>query len=145
MPVTDEQAAVLRAFLEGDPETDRMALQMATEERAGAFGALLYAAFSQAVRKRFSPAWTSADVIGFVASTRLAFRESGLDIDPRAAETLIREALGDPVITDFNSTVFLLVLVQIILDEELDDDGLTGFLAEARNDADARLAQAGRA
>jgi hypothetical protein len=141
MQVTDEQVAVLRAFLEGDPEIDRMVLPMATEERAGAFGGLLYSAFSRAVRKRFSPAWTSSDVVSFVASTRLAFLGSGIDIDPSAAEILIRAALGEPVTGGFNPAVFLIVLVQIILGEELDNGGLTAFLASARKDTDAQLAR----
>jgi hypothetical protein len=143
MQVTDEQVAVLRAFLVGNPQAERLALPMATAERAGAFGSLLYAAFSHAARKRFSPTWTSADVVNFVASTRLAFLESGIDINPKAAETLIREALGEPVTSGFNPTVFLIVLVQIILDEELDNGRLTAFLASARKDADAQLARVG--
>jgi hypothetical protein len=141
MQVTHEQVTVLRAFLEGDPHTDQMALLMATEDRAGAFGSLIYTAFNHAVRKRFSPTWTSSGIVRFVASTRLAFLESGIDINPKAAETLILEALGEPVTSDFDSTVFLVVLVQLILDEELDDDGLTAFLADARVSADARLAR----
>jgi hypothetical protein len=144
MQVTNEQVAVLRAFLEGDPEAEQLARPMATAERAGAFGSLLYVAFSHAVRNRFSPTWTSEDVVSFVASTRLAFLESGVEINPTAAETLIREALGEPVTSDFDPAVFLLVLVQVIVAEELDDIGLTVFLADARMDADARLARAGR-
>jgi hypothetical protein len=126
----------------GDPETDRLALPMATQGRAGAFGGLFCAAFIHAVRKRFSPAWTCSDIVGFVAFTRLDFLKCGINFSPKAAETLILEALGVPITSEFDPAIFLIVLVQIILDEQLDDNGLTAFLADARMDADARLARA---
>lgn len=144
MQVTDEQVILLRTFLTGDSEAEHLAPRMATEERAGAFGALLYAAFSQAVRKRFSPTWTSRDVVDFVASIRLTFLKSDIDINPKEAETLIREALGEPATCEFNPTVFLVTLVKIIIDEALDDDRMTAFLTACRKLADARLARTDR-
>ena len=51
--------------------------------------------------------------------------------------------VGEPVTGGFNPTVFLIVLVQVILDERLDDGGLAAFLASAREDADAHLARVG--
>lgn len=62
---------------------------------------------------------------------------------PVATETLLRQALGDPVTSTYDDTaqaqVMLYVLGELIASEHLDRAGLDAFLAEARAQADAGL------
>jgi hypothetical protein len=141
MQVTDEQAALLHAFLEGNPEAASRAGSMVSGGRAGAFGSLLYAAFARAVRDRFSPSWTAADVVSLVASARTRFPQDDISISPRSAETLIREALGEETAGSFQPAVFLLILAEIVCQANMDDQALDSFILRARHDADARLSR----
>lgn len=141
MAVSDTQIASLRAFLSNDPhEGMRLAGSLVDSDDADGFGELLYAAFVTAVRRRFSAAWTIPAVVTFVAAARAALFQDGTDIDPHAAEILIRRALGDSVITGVeemaSARAQVLVLRRLIADERLDDCGLDRFLAEARALAD---------
>ena len=143
MPVTDEQTAALRAFLSFDTSSERVTRDLADNGRLDGFGALAHAAFIIAVRRRFAPTWTSAQVVGFTARLRNSLRPHGIDLDPRATEILIRQALGDPVTGDHDdktqARATTLVLVDLMADEQLDDDRLDAFMAEARTLADTRL------
>lgn len=144
MPVTDEQTAALRAFLSFDPSSERLTRDLADAGRLDGFGALAHAAFVIAVRRRFAPTWTSAQIVGFTARLRNALRPQGIDLDPKATEILIRKALGDPVTSDGDdktqARAMTLVLVDLMADEHLSDDSLDAFMAEARALADDRLA-----
>jgi hypothetical protein len=55
MPVTDEQAAALHAFLAFDESYQHLAHELAESGRTGGFGGLAHAAFVTAVRRRFPP------------------------------------------------------------------------------------------
>jgi hypothetical protein len=144
VPVTDEQTEALRAFMSFDPSSERLTRDLAGSGRLDGFGALAHAAFVIAVRRRFAPSWTSAQVVGFTAQLRNALRPRGIDLDPKAAEILIRQALGDPVTSEHDdktqARATTLILIALVADEQLDDNGLDLFMAEARALADARLA-----
>jgi hypothetical protein len=144
VPVTNEQVTALRAFLAVDPSYDRLARELFGSGRLHGFGELVYSAFVTAARRRFGPAWTSAQIVRFTAQARTGLRTHGIDLDPRATEILIRQALGDRVISNHDdethAQVMLFVLGELIFDERLDAAGLDAFLAEARALADTRLA-----
>src|SRR5262249_52359867 len=96
---------------------------------------LVHAAFITAVRRKFSPTWNVADIIRFVAAARAERGEGADDIDPRAAEHLIRRALGDRVADGLDQGTKgggqILLLVTLVEAEQLGD-----FLVEARVLAD---------
>lgn len=144
MPVTGEQVRALRAFLTFDPIYERLTRELAASGRWPGFGELVYSAFVTAVRRRFAPTWTSAQVVRFTAQIRNGLRADGVDLDSLATEILIRQALGDPVTGDHDddthAQVMMFVLGELISEQDLDESGLDAFLAEARALADARLA-----
>jgi hypothetical protein len=144
MPVTDEQVRTLRAFLVFDPIYERLTHDLAASGRWHGFPELVHSAFVTAVRRRFAPAWTSAQIVRFTAQVRNSLRPHGVDLDALATETLLRQALGDPVTSIHDDTthaeVTLYVLGELIASEHLDHAGLDAFLADARTLADARLA-----
>jgi hypothetical protein len=143
VPVTDEQAAALRAFLAFDPSYQLLTRELAGSGRMHGFGGLVHAAFVTAVRQRFAPTWTSAQIVRFTARLRTALRIQGIDLDPQATEILIRQALGEPVTSDHDdqtqAQVTMIVLGELISDEQLDDGSLDAFMAEARALADTTL------
>ena len=137
--VTDAQVAVLRSFLVDGSEDEMASLREHALRDGGVdgFGALVYAAFVTAVRRRFSPTWSRADVIQYVADVRARVSEMPDAINPRAAENRIRLALNDQVVDDVDmetragiQVIFLKVLVD---DAELDDPGIDELLQTARN------------
>jgi hypothetical protein len=142
--VTDQQMATLRAFLDFDPEYQRLTRQLAAEGPLHGYGDLVCAAFVSAVWRRFGSAWTSADVIRFTALLRISIHRADIALDPHATEILIRQALGERVASDYDdqtcADVFLVVLSELASSEHLDAAGLDEFMAEARVTADARLA-----
>ena len=144
MPVTDEQVAALRAFLTFDPSYQRLAGELNTSGRARGFGELVYAAFVTAARRRFSPTWTSAQIVHFAAQLRVVLRAYDVDLDPRAIEILLRQALGEHVTSGYDDGTHALVMLfglgELASDERLDEAGLDAFVADARTLADARLA-----
>jgi hypothetical protein len=144
VPVTDEQVVTLRAFLIFDPVYERLTRELAGTGRWQGFSELVVSAFVTAARRRFAPAWTSAQLVRFTAQIRNGLRPHGVDLDPLATEMLLRQALGDRATSNHDDTthaqVMLYVLGELIAGEHLDRAGLDAFLAEARAQADARLA-----
>jgi len=144
MPVTGEQVTALRAFLAFDPVYERLTRELAASGRWPGFGELVYSAFATAVRRRFAPTWTSAQVVRFTAQVRNGLRTEGVDLDPLATEILIRQALGERVTSSHDDNaqaqVMMFVLGELMSEEHLDESGLDAFLAEARAMANARLA-----
>ncbi|WP_344954328.1 hypothetical protein [Actinomadura miaoliensis] len=146
MAVTDQEVAVLRAHLARDfEEYERLWPQLDRGAAARGYTALIAAAFFEAVDRRFSGQLNKADVVEYVGEVRARFDEQGTEIDPLAAEVMIRAALGDEVDADLDDeTVIstqLFVLTALVLDEELDGAALDEFLAEARKTADHWLSQ----
>lgn len=140
MVLSDEHVASLRGFLAFEPDEGvRLTGQLAQTGDLQSYGVLIYAAFVTAVRRRFSPTWTVPEVIGFVASVRARLL-GDVEIDPRAAELLMRRALGDSVTGDLDdetkARAQVFVLAELIADEQLDASGLDQFMSQARALAD---------
>src|SRR5215467_771184 len=100
MAVTDEQVTALHAYLavrSGDEadEAERLFKLLTRPGAAEGIGELLYAAFLIAARRKFSPTWTLADVVRFVADIRAQSSDEPDIIDPAAAEHQLRAALGE--------------------------------------------------
>lgn len=147
MPVTDDEVAALRAFLSGDLDLYhqiRRGLDHSAATRASD-SAPVAAAFFEAVDRRFGDSGTAADVISYVADVRARSGEVAEQVDPQAAERLIRAVMTDETIADIDTEtkgrVFIVFLGALISDEQLDDDGLDAFLAQARKTADGFLSQ----
>jgi hypothetical protein len=138
MPVTDDQTSTLRALLAGDFEEHKRLRERLDRDGARAgYLALLEAACFEAIDRRFAQQGSAtADVIEFVGSARARSDEIEDQLDPHAAERLIRAVLGDGSIdemddkTRFGTEIVLLGV--LIADEHLDNAGLNDFLAEAR-------------
>jgi hypothetical protein len=137
MPVTDDQVAALRAYLEGDAE--RYEAWHERVDTAG-YADLLVAAFFEAVDRRFGQNGTKADVVEFVAGLRSRTGSLADAIDPRAAERLILAAFTDEDIADIDDKIkgglYGLLLAALITDARLSGIDLDEFMAEARSIAD---------
>ena len=140
MTVTDEQVAALRSYLQGDPAEYLPAHQNLIDTGgAEGYGVLVYAAFVQAVRRTYGPTYDPADIIHFVADLRAFLSDLPDLIHPRAAENLIRRALGDPVTDDLDeetkARTQLVLLTVLAADAQLDGAALEEFLNTARTTA----------
>lgn len=138
MTVTPEHVATLRAHLAGDfDEYRRLWAALDRSPTKVGYITLISAAFFQAVHRRFSDKSTDAEIIEFIGDVRARFDETGDEVDPQAAEVLIRGALGDDSDVELDDDTVIstqiTVLTALILDEELDAAELDKFLTEARN------------
>ena len=96
MAVTDQQAAMLRAYLTGDAATHgQLRGQLDPADGGAGYGALFGAAFCVAVERRFVPNGDPAAVIEFVGDVRSRSDSLASKIDPAAAERLIRAVYTD--------------------------------------------------
>lgn len=145
MPVTTDQVATLRSYLSGDfsdYQQRRSQIDQAPD-RTG-YVALVSAAFCEAVERRFTKQDPPERVIEFVAETRAQFDRDGNQIDPRAAELMIRAVYTDEQIDDLDSTTKgrtqIILLAALINSEHLEQAGLDAFLADASKLADQWLA-----
>ena|ERR1022692_2329821 len=145
MAVTDEQVAALRAYLgaKSYAEADEAQQLMQRLGRPGAgnsIAALVYATFVTAARRRFSPTWTRAEIIRFVAGVRALLSERPDALDARAAEHQLRSALGEKQNSypddEARARSQVVLLDALIQSAELDDAGLAELLAEGRRLAD---------
>jgi hypothetical protein len=133
MLVTAAQVAALRAYLVLDLfEADRLNRQLVQTDDLDGYGELVYAAFVTAARRKFSPTWTVADIIRFVANARAQRGGDADDINPRAAENLIRRALDDHVADEVDqetkARTQILLLAALVEDQQLSDADLDEFL-----------------
>jgi hypothetical protein len=81
-----------------DAEADdaiRQFIPVARTGRLDEIGALVYGSFAAAARRRFSPTWTSADIVRFVAGFRSSSTEAANLVSPLAAENQLRGVLGE--------------------------------------------------
>lgn len=143
MRPTDEQTAVVRAYLRGDEDTERRLDRLPPNEAYG-FAALITAAFVEALDRRFPESWSPGEVVRFVASARARIATRTYDIDPRRAETLVRATLGDgdpAALDDETKALQAHLLLASIQDEDLDDEALDAFLADARVRAEGILSE----
>ena len=145
MVVSDEQVAAMRAMLSGDfDEHWRLAARLDQTTGWDEYATLLAAAFLEAVDRRFGKGYTPAEIIRFVADARASFDQSGDELDPRAAERLVRAVLGDGDVDDLDDQIRAraqtVLLSALITDEHLDEAGLDQFMNDARKLADRSLA-----
>ena len=76
--MADAQVAALRAYLMRHlDQAERLNSELAESGSLTGYGELVYAAFAEAVRRRFSPAWARGDVIELMARANLD--AAGLD------------------------------------------------------------------
>lgn len=138
MSVTDDQVAALRAQLAGDYDEHRHLLaDLDSRGALSGYTALVTAAFIEAVDRRFGPGHRDdAAVIEFVGDVRSRFPGADDEIDPAAAERVVRKALGRGSISDLDGAAIRhierLLLPVMVADERLDDEELDRFIASAR-------------
>jgi hypothetical protein len=143
--VTDQQAAALRAMLLGDAgETLRLTARLTDADMPG-YQQLAHSLLSVVAGQQFSPGYSNADLVRYVASVRAAHSEDiDEDFDPQAAETVLRHALGQqvpyPGSPDVRLRATMALLAALASDLELKEPGVDGLLAEARSQADAWIA-----
>jgi hypothetical protein len=75
-------------------DSDRQFLALLKADRIEGLGELLLAAFTIAARRRFSPTWSSADIVRFIADVRSRTNEMAALLAPAVAENQLRLALG---------------------------------------------------
>jgi integrase len=112
MQVSDRQATALRALLAGTGQEAASAAARLTDEDMRAYELLLQASLTLTSRQRFASGYTSGDVIRCIARVRAGTpaRSEDMDLDPLAAEALLRRALGQqssgPRIVAFFATIY---------------------------------------
>lgn len=138
MPVSGQAEATVRAWLLGnDQEAVSLTTQM-TDSDMQAYDALLQALLSLAAGRRFASGYTDADVIRYVARVRAGtdVRAEDLELDPKATETVLRHALGQPTIPDADSQTriraVLALLTAILSELRLTEFDLGSLFAEAQ-------------
>jgi hypothetical protein len=149
MAVTDDQVAALRTYLSartdaGADDAERRFLTLARTSGLDGVEVLVYGSFAAAARRRFSPTWTSADLIRFVADFRSSSPEAAGLVSASAAENQLRRVLGERLTArpdeETRGRAQLILLAALTVDfapHELD-----GLLSEGRTLADS-LAAAG--
>ena len=145
MPVTSDQLATLRSYLSGDfSDYEQRRSRIDQSPNRVGYRALVSAAFCEAVERRFAAQDPPERVIEFVADVRAQFDRDGNQIDPRAAERMIRAVYTDERIDDLDSATKgrtqIILLAALINSEQLDSAGLDAFLADAAKLADQWLA-----
>src|SRR5690554_3982902 len=88
---TDEAASALRAVLVGDLEE----FERLVPTVGAGYDALFAGAFVEAVVRRFGRTRSKADIVRYVAAVRAGRSGEPPDLDPMAAERLLRAALGE--------------------------------------------------
>jgi hypothetical protein len=146
MAVTDTQIAALRAFLIHDADAMMHLAYQLGEGGMQDYVRLAEAALSVAALRRFAPSFTSADVVQFVASVRVARTADGdeYELDPVLAERVLRHVLGqqDQGTLELESWLrTVIALLDAFADAELSTlADVDELLAEARALADWWLA-----
>jgi hypothetical protein len=68
-------------------ESDQQFLALLKADKIEGLGELVLAAFTIAARRRFSPTWSPAEIVRFVADVRSRSSEMAALLQPSAAET----------------------------------------------------------
>ena len=145
MPVTDKQMVLLMAHLAGEEQiAGRVKAELIASGTADGFAELVHAAFVIAARQRFSPVWTRADVIRFVAEVRVLASAQPDLLDPLAAEYQLRSALGEEMASypdqEASARAQVILLDVLVQSADLGDAGITNLLDQARGVANGMLA-----
>jgi hypothetical protein len=119
---------LIRQLIRGDHEAYVRRCEQLDDKGWEGLGLVVGATFFRAVRKRFNKTYVAADVIRFVAEFRAEIGALGFDVDPKAAENLVRAALTDEteIVDDLEPSVvveaemlMLWKLLQHLTDAEL--------------------------
>jgi hypothetical protein len=145
MPVSDRQAATMRALLEGHiDEHKRLLASLDRKADALGYSALVTAAFHNAIDLRFSRDSTLDEVTEFVAQVRSHSEELRDEVDPRTAERVIIAAVGGGDVSELSSAesnkFALILLAELVIDAHYDEAGMDEFVVKARALADKILA-----
>lgn len=139
MRVTDAQVAALRAFLAHDPDAALPLTAQLGDRGMGGYLYLAEAALCVLARRRFSPQYTRADLIRYIASVRVSRIGDGTeyDLDPAAAESVMRYLLGaaNTHIPDSGQRIRIVVaLIDALAESGLSSEAEADvLLAEARD------------
>jgi hypothetical protein len=138
--IDDRHVAWLRAQIGGRETSMRqITARLSAPDEMDPLAPLLHHAFVLAVRKAFGPQFTHGEVIRLVANVRTVLSEMPGLVDPVAAESEIRRALGEPtpLFPDPNARAAaqLAVLDYLVHDLELGDDQTDSLLDQARQAA----------
>lgn len=137
MELGDQHVAWLHAQVRGDePGMRQIMARFNGPGDLGPLAPLIYHAFVIAVRRAFGPQFTPGEVIRLVANVRTVLSELPDAVDPVAAESEIRRALGDPVPffpdSDARAAAQMTVLDYLVHDLDLDEKQLDILLGQAR-------------
>ena len=139
MPITDDMVSTVRAYLTGDSEKfQRLNAQLDRSPSATrAYLALVTAAFVEAVEHRFTAQTPVSEVIDYVANVRSRSDGVSENLDPTAAERMIRVVFHDDVDAkgyDSKTTlgVKMLIASAIMSDEDFDSAELEAFMDRSR-------------
>jgi molybdopterin converting factor small subunit len=144
--VTPAQFAALRAALTGDEETFERLTAAADFLNGEGFPILVATAFVTAVERRFPPGWSRGDVVRFVGQLRARNEGAHENLSATAAEQMLLSVLRkEPVAREFDENAKSIAQVALLTElvSDLTEQELGAFLAEAREQADAWLAQHG--
>jgi hypothetical protein len=144
MTITPVQVAALRAALTGDEEAFEHLSAGPGVADGREFPILMASAFVAAARERFPPGWSGGDVVRFVGHLRARSEGALEDLSATAAEQMLPSILrGEPMGGQFDDFMKgyaqFALLAELVRD--LSEQELSTFLAEAREQADAWLAQ----
>ena len=144
MTVTPAQAATLRAALVGDDDAfERLSAGPGLAD-GQEFPILVATAFTAAAQRRFPPGWSGGNVVRFVGHLRARDEGAYEDLSATAAEQMLLSTLrGEPMGGQFDDVMKgyaqFALLAELVRD--LSEQELSTFLAAAREQADAWLAQ----
>jgi hypothetical protein len=147
MPVSEHLVATLRAFLEGNRVSyNDLLAQIDQQADSLGYSALVTAAFFEAVDRRFSKQAPRAAAVEYVADVRSRSEDVAAAVDPRVAERLVREVLGDGSTDDLDgrtsSATKMYLLAALMVDAQLDSTSMDEFVSKVRKMADHLLAGA---
>lgn len=145
MPVSDDQVAAVRAYLQADKEEfGRIDAALDDSRDASvAYKAMIIATFATAVRRRFAGRSTRNEIIDYVAAVRSRREDMPDVLDAGAAERMITSIFTDESIRDIDSRMKMKIWTHfaaaIVNDAGLQGQELDDFLAEARKFANELL------
>lgn len=143
--MTMASTAALRALLSGDARESAALAAALSPADTQEFDLLMQAAVAVAARRLFAPAHDAGDIVRYVARLRmdLASEPGRPNLDPRAAEAVLRRALGEPApaVADLWTRLRTIaaLLTVFVSGMSLGNDGIDVLISEARGLADRWL------
>lgn len=148
MRVDDLHMVYLRAQLAGDEEIMGDARRrLNAENTLDGIVPLVHESFVLVTRKWFGAGFTHGQVIRLVAQVRASLGDQSKLVDPVAAESEIRRALGEnvPLFADtaVRTAAQMALLDFLVRDLNLDEAEIWGLLRDARDAAERTPSRAG--